>query len=241
MVLPSDNEIRAMSPAEQDAIFRSLQTDDEREEFSDALLRLQQAHRVGAHSERTDTRRRRRQQGECLFTADLAPAMSAIDEHELQQMLLTLAGEGLTKRQQQVWFLCDYMGYKQREAAEILGLRQQSSVSRTLARAEFALMRRAKMDGVAIQLLRESGRRGYFAPGHRPEVPELVQAHRQVIEQQDGVITVIIDMDKQSVEIWDTNQREVIRDDRRLPDARVSFYKAKKLAMRSASEEFASN
>lgn len=225
----SCEEIREMSAAEQDAIFRSLTTDTEREQFKDALVNPLENHRSGIHSECSDTRRRRNHKNELEIFEDKVPSLNAVEEHELQQMLLTLARDGLSQRQKQVWFLYDYMGYSQREIANLLGIKQPA-VSRVLHRAEDALMERAMMDGVALHLLRESGRRGYFAPGHRPGVPELVQEHRRVIEMKEGVITVIIDMDKQAVEIWDTNQPDVIRDKRRLPDGRVGFRKAARIA-----------
>lgn len=229
--IPPDDVIRDMDNGQLDQLARSLTSDADRDALNDAIIRTRVGYGRDSHSERTDTRRNRRRAKLLPIREELIPGRDEIEEHELQIALQTLAKHGLTRRQQQVWFLVDQAGLNHREAARMLGV-CRSAVTRALSRAYAAFDRQAELEGVAIRELRASGRRGYFAPAHRPEVPQPIQNARRLVELADGLITVIIDLDRESFEVWNTHKEDKVEEGRRKPDGRVSFRAAQKAVER---------
>ena len=222
MAIPKDAVIREMSPEQLDELAAELTTDEEREALSDALLRIERAYRDGAHSEMSDTRRSRRIRAEVGFNEELGADSNPISEDKIQSIMIGLANGGLTKTQRSVWILIHVEGLTQEEAGLRLGIKQPA-VSRALDRADAALVKHAKENATAYQMLQALVKRGYFRPGHRPDLPPELDEARRELEADENVDTCIVDPYAQQVEVWRGDAKPEIREGRRVADDKMGF------------------
>lgn len=214
-----------MTATELSALANSLATDPTvntnlaYEYLSDALIRIHKGWVDGAHSELSDTDRRRRIIGnEIPIDEQLGTIVTPISHSVIRHMLHKAAKAGLTEWQQEVWLLADIVGWKQREIAREYGV-VQSAVSQCLNRARQALWDYVDRRDPAIKVfLMESRRMPYFAPAYRPGLPPELDEARQAIESARGVSThVQVDALKR-VEVWHNGKRPMrTRDGRDYP------------------------
>jgi predicted DNA-binding protein (UPF0251 family) len=208
--IPKDDELRAMSETAIDDLSRGLAAEAARtgddgpvEELSNALLRINDGWRAGAHSETSDTRRRRRIAGTETLVAECpewAPAPpNAVD---IDRLLGRAHEADLTERQYTVWILCDEQGYSQAAAAQVMGIKQPA-VSRLLNRAREALMDYIdKHDPYYRVFVREIHRASYRRPGYRPPLPAALDGARQLLERDRRISTHIMPDCLSRVEPW---------------------------------------
>ncbi len=201
--LPSDVELKSMSPRQLEELAARLETAAERERLSDALLRINQAWQSSAHSETSDTRRRRRIRNREIQTGEHTDALQAqATQQAVNRILLSAARAGLTASQRRVWFLADVMGWTQETIAGKLNVKQPS-VSRCLGRARRAMWEYIDEHSPAFRVFQaESHGKGYFEPAKRPDLPPALDGARRRFEELPGISTHIIEFDHHWVEIW---------------------------------------
>lgn len=209
-VIPSDDQLRRMSQKELNKLANELKdqcyaSGDYRalEWLSDALLRIHQAWLDGAHSETTDTRRRRRICGrEIPIGGNIDYIPTPISDSHIRQLMAKACKSGLTRRQQEVWILHDVVGYTQVRIADLLEI-GQPAVSRCLTRARNAMWDYIDRNDPAFRVfLMESHRTAYFRPSPRPRLPEFLDAARQKLEEDPATSTHIQTDAWRRVEIW---------------------------------------
>jgi transcriptional regulator with XRE-family HTH domain len=207
--IPDDAVLARMSHAELSTLANELAVcctpndSSPLEWLSDALLRIHRGWRDGAHSETSDTRRRRKIIGKEIPAGDQANYIKApISNDVIITMLRKAAAAGLSDWQQDVWLLADVIGWTQRAIAREFNV-GQPAVSRALGRARQALWEHIDKHGNAFKVfILESRRTAYFRPAYRPPLPpELDEARREI--EADTPISTHIQIDKpKQVEVW---------------------------------------
>jgi predicted DNA-binding protein (UPF0251 family) len=205
-VLPDDAVLAQMSQEELNRLANEIGRRRDQaglEQLSDALIRINDGWKDGAHSETSDTRRNRRIVGREVKVGDNVEVIrTPIPEENIRRVMKRAAEAGLTERQRDVWILIDVIGYRQEAAAEKLGIKQPA-VSRLLNRARTALWEHIDRNSVVYRVfLMESHRAAYFKPSYRPPVPRQVEDARCFIEEEPHISTHIQADALKKVEIW---------------------------------------
>jgi hypothetical protein len=210
--LPSDDELRGMSDPELKALADTLD-DKGQEALSSALIRIHDGWRDGAHSETSDTRRRRRIVGREIPIGEHADHIPVtISEYVIRRLMGQAARAALTEEQRLVWVLHDYEGLSQRIIADLLGIKQPA-VSRCLNRARIALWNHIDKHSPAYRaFLEDSHQAKYIAPSYRPPLPVGLDAARQEFERDQATYTHIQIYKPRRVEIWRNGEPVMERD-----------------------------
>ncbi len=204
--IPNDEQLARMTRSEQNALANEIAAAGDTqllECLSDALLRIHQAWRDGAHSELSDTARRRRIVGnETPLDGKLDCIVTSVSDESIRRAIRQAARAGCTRRQQEVWTLHEIVGCSQVEIAGVYGTSQQA-VSSCLARAREAIWDHLdKHSPTYVVFIAESHRSAYFPPAHRPELPTELEPARQALERKPKVTTHIQIEHPRRVEIW---------------------------------------
>lgn len=198
-LIPDDERLRAMTPAQISALANDLASlgsgaQQALEWLSDALLRINRGWESGAHSELADTRRNRRIIGAEIHFSQIDrlddSIRVAITDQAVRSIIGRAASAGLTRAQQLV-FALDEAGLSQASIADQLNMHPRK-VSRVLCAARDALWGHVDRRGDAFKVfLEESHRAAYFPPGARRRLPPWMESAREVIEAHENVTTHI--------------------------------------------------
>lgn len=205
-LIPNDDRLSEMTPAEINKlanVVATIGTENDLERLSDAILRINKGWNSGAHSELSDTRRNRYIAGREART-DILPDVLVlpISDAIIRKEISKAQKAALTRRQQEVWVLCEIAGLSQGEAARKLKIKQ-CDVSRALQRAKNALRNYIDKQGILYNLFADCAHRS--APlklQARPALPPAINEARAIIEEMTGAETLIQNGRFRSVEIW---------------------------------------
>ncbi len=178
---------------------------DEAAQIADKLLSEAAGYRSGAHCDNPGSKWQRKHSRPAEHSADAA--LAAVDNYiEVVDIVLEEAG-GLSERSRRIWELCDIEGLSQARVARMEGVSERH-IRRilTAAREELKYM----VDSNAKRVFRsESHRTAYFAPGHRPVLPDGVEEAREQMEQPAEITTHIMPDALTTVEVWLDGKRQV--------------------------------
>lgn len=205
--------IRQMDATELKRLSDSLETAEEREELADNLLRIHSAWRSNAHSEQSDTRRRRKIRREVFAVPALESLEAKVDADIMQRAIDRAYEAALTPLQQSVWYWSDIMGWKQQRIAGELHIKQPE-VSRLLNRARTALWAHIDKNSTEYRVfVRETRRAAYHRPPHRPRLPIVLDEARRLIELDCKTSTHIQIDQPRKVEIWENDEPVILIDE----------------------------
>lgn len=206
--IPNDEELAKMSPSQIAALADSLTTPEQREQLSDALLKVHKGWQVGAHSEVSDTRRNRRHAREQSME-ELAEAAGVVIPTAPPSMLplIQRALKASVDEEVAVMWILHEDGWTQARIAETFDV-SQGCVSQRLARARDLIRDNIdEKEGWFRILCVEMRRRRYVPLQKQPPLASEIQAARIVLEA-NGLETWILRQDPGSVIIVDAKGNE---------------------------------
>ena len=208
--IPPDDILKKMSHKELNKLANEIAlqcaasgSDRALEYLSDALIRIHRGWRSGAHSEISDTRRRRRIVGSEIPIGEHTECIATtISDRCIRKAIVRACKAGLSRRQQEVWVLHHVAGWSTVQIAAKYGI-SQPAASQCLKRARQELWDHIdRHDPVFQVFMMESNRSVYLPPEKRPMLPPELDEARRELESQPGMTTHIQADALGRVEVW---------------------------------------